>query len=400
MIDILQDWLSLFLRWAHIVAAIGWIGSSFYFMWLDATLKRRETMDPGIKGENWSVHGGGFYHTQKYLVAPAHMPDDLHWFKWESYMTWLTGFCLLAVVYYWGASAYMIDPRVADIAPWVAVLLSLAGLAGGWLFYDVLCRSRLRDRPTAMFAVLFAAIVAAAWAYGFVFSGRATFIQVGAMIATIMTANVAMIIIPNQRIVVADLKAGRTPDAEYGRIAKLRSTHNNYLTLPVIFLMISNHYPMTFGHAWNWVVVAFALVLGAVVRNWFNTWEAGGTGLRVAWQWPAAAATAAGLALFVSWPTASGADPRFAAAAVTTPDALAIVEQRCASCHAESPTQTGFAAPPAGIRLDTAEELKRHAQQVLLQSVKTNAMPIGNLTGMTDEERARLGAWIAAGMPD
>jgi uncharacterized membrane protein len=397
MLGILQDWLSLTLRWAHIVAGIGWIGSSFYFMWLDASLKRSANSPEGVTGESWSVHGGGFYHVQKYAVAPERMPADLHWFKWESYLTWLTGFALLAVTYYWSASSYLIDRSVADLAPWQGVAISIAALALGWVFYDLLCKSALKANPALMFAVLFAAIVAASWAFGFVFSARATFLQIGAMIATIMTGNVFMVIIPNQKIVVAGLKAGRVPDPEYGAIAKLRSTHNNYLTLPVLFMMISNHYPMTFGHEWNWGVVAFVLALGAIVRDWFNRHEAGEHGIGLQWQWPASAALLAGLIAFTAWKPSGGVA---VAESVTTPGALAIVQTRCASCHSATPADEGFDAAPGGVMFDEAGQLKAHAQKVLAQAVLTDAMPLGNITEMTPEERARLGAWIRAGMPD
>jgi len=397
MLGILQDWLSLLLRWAHIVAGIGWIGSSFYFMWLDASLKRAANSPEGVKGESWSVHGGGFYHVQKYAVAPESMPADLYWFKWESYSTWLTGFALLTVTYYWSASSYLIDRSVADLAPWQGVVISIAGLVAGWVFYDLLCKSPLKANPALMFAVLFAGIVAASWAYGFVFAPRAVFIQIGATIATTMTGNVFMVIIPNQRIVVEDLKQGRTPDPKYGEIAKLRSTHNNYLTLPVLFMMISNHYPMTFGHEWNWGVVAFVLALGAIIRNWFNRHEAEETGIRVQWQWPTCVALTAGLIAFTAWkPSGEVA----VADAVTTPDALAIVQTRCTACHSATPTNEDFDEAPGGIMFDTADQLKANAQKVLAQAVLTDAMPLGNITEITPEERARLGAWIRAGKPD
>jgi uncharacterized membrane protein len=397
MLGILQDWLSLLLRWAHIVAGIGWIGSSFYFMWLDASLKRSANSPPGVKGENWTVHGGGFYHIQKYAVAPETMPADLYWFKWESYSTWLTGFALLSVTYYWSASSYLIDRSVADLAPWQGVAISVVGLGLGWNFYDQLCKSALKANPPLMFAVLFAAVVAASWAYGFVFAPRAVFIQIGATVATLMTGNVFLVIIPNQKIVVEDLKAGRVPDARYGEIAKLRSTHNNYLTLPVLFMMISNHYPMTFGHEWNWGVVAFVLALGAIIRDWFNRHEAGETGLGVDWQWPACAALTAGLIAFSAWKPSGEV---VVADRVLTADALAIVQTRCTSCHSATPTNESFEAAPGGIMFDIAGQLKAAAQKVLAQTVLTEAMPLGNMTEMTPDERARLGAWIRAGMPD
>lgn len=390
----IQDWLSLFLRWAHIIAAIGWIGSSFYFMWLDATLKRRAGMSPDVTGENWTVHGGGFYHTVKYRVAPESMPEDLHWFRLESYFTWLTGFALLAVLYYWSASSYLLHPGNDSLAPWAGVGLSLLGLAVGWVFYDRLCRSALRTKPMLLFAILFVAILVATWGFGFVFSGRATFVQVGAMIASIMTANVLLVIIPNQRVVVADLKAGRTPDPSYGEIAKLRSTHNNYLTLPVIFLMISNHYPMTFGSEWSLAIVAVVLVMGAIVRNWFNRYEAGETGVGIAWQWPATIAMGIGLALTSILPAA---EQTTLEDEVSTAEMLAIVQLRCATCHSANPTDPGFDEAPGGVALDTVEEVRTYASRILSQSVLSDAMPLGNVTEMTAEERQQLGAWLRSG---
>ncbi len=393
---LLQQWLSLFLRWAHIVAAIGWIGSSFYFMWLDASLRKHASLPAGVKGENWSVHGGGFYHSRKYMVAPESMPDDLHWFRWESYLTWLTGFALLSVTYYWSASSYLIDPEKTDLDPRIAVALSVVGLGLGWLLYDGLCKSPLRFKPGLMFAVLFGAIIAATWGYGFIFSDRAVFIQVGATIATFMTGNVFLVIIPNQRVVVADLKAGRIPDARYGEIAKLRSTHNNYLTLPVLFLMMSNHYPMTFGHPFNWAVVGLILALGAVVRHWFNRHEAGAKGVVVIWQWPVAAMLSVMLIALTAWQPGSPPEGKSIAAA----DALAIVQARCTACHAAQPSHPDFEAPPGGLILETLAHVRANGASILAQSVLSEAMPLANSTGMLDQERAQLGGWIRAGMQD
>ncbi|WMS44343.1 urate hydroxylase PuuD [Acuticoccus sp. MNP-M23] len=404
----LQDFLSLFVRWAHVVAAISWIGSSFYFMGLDASLKRRANMPDGVKGDNWTVHGGGFYHIRKYTVAPDQMPEDLHWFKWESYATWMTGAALLAVVYYWNASLYLLAPDKADLAPWQGIALSAGGLVAAWFVYDGLCRSPLARAPAVLFGLLFVLITASAWAYGLVFSGQAAFLQTGAMIATMMAANVFLVIIPNQKIVVADLVAGRVPDAKYGAIAKLRSSHNNYLTLPVIFLMLSNHYPATFGHAHAFIIVAIALFLGAIVRHWFNTFETGATGIRIAWQWPAALALAVGMALFATLPqfknptlTAAPADTDGTAPGGgerglnTALDAAAfgIVSARCAPCHAAAPTFAAIAAPPGGVMLDTPERMRTHAAQIIAQSVDTHVMPLGNVTQITDDERAALAAW-------
>lgn len=394
---LLTDWVSLLIRWLHIITGIAWIGSSFYFIWLDLTLRRPEGLPDGVGGENWSVHGGGFYHAQKYLVAPAHMPAELHWFKWESYMTWISGFALLAVVYYWSAESYLIDRSVLALEPWQAIGLSVLSLLVGWIVYDLLCRSALRDNQTAMFAVLFAFIVFSAWVYGQLFSGRAAMLHVGAMVATMMTANVFRVIIPNQKIVVADLVAGRTPDPALGKAAKLRSTHNNYLTLPVLFLMISNHYPMTFGHQYNWLMVALVLAIGAVVREFFNVRNAGGNGRAIAWQWPVATVLTAALIALSAW------NPRGEIELeddVYTPEAVAIVQDRCLSCHAARPSDPDFEEAPGGVIFETPEQVKAMRQKILAQTVLSKAMPLANKTEMTDEERAKLGYWIRTGMPD
>ncbi|MDG2044201.1 MAG: urate hydroxylase PuuD [Maricaulis sp.] len=394
MMDIQFDaWLSLIIRWAHIIAGIAWIGASFHFMQLDNRLKHRKGLKDGVKGEAWGVHGGGFYHSQKYMVAPDDMPEMLHWYKWDSYMTWITGFALLAVTYYWQADIYLIDRSVLELSQMSAIGLSLASLVGAWVVYDLLCKSPLKNNQLAMFGVLFVLFVGATWGLGQVFSGRAAFLHVGAMIGTIMSANVFFVIIPNQKIVVEDLKAGRTPDPEFGIIAKLRSTHNNYLTLPVLFLMISNHYPMTFGHEASWVIVAFLLPIGAVIRHWFNTHDAGGHGKALAWQWPTAIALMIAMMLFASW------KPGDAAPVMETgvPDArvLEIVQTHCATCHSASPTDEYMDVAPAGLRLDTIAEIRANSARILMQSVTTNTMPPGNFTEMTDEERAVLGAWVA-----
>ena len=245
---IVWDWLAFAVRWLHVITAIAWIGSSFYFIALDLGLRKVPHLPPGAYGEEWQVHGGGFYHIQKYLVAPEHMPEHLTWFKWESYATWLSGFAMLCIVYYAGAGLFLVDRSVLDIPAWAAIVISLASLSIGWLLYDNLCKSRLANNPTMLMVLLFVILVAMAWGYTHVFTGRAALLHLGAFTATIMSANVFMVIIPNQEIVVADLKAGRTPDPKYGAIAKLRSTHNNYLTLPVLFLMLSNHYPLGVCH--------------------------------------------------------------------------------------------------------------------------------------------------------
>ncbi len=397
------DWLSLGLRWAHIVAGIGWIGASFYFMALDFSLRHRSGLPDGVKGESWLVHGGGFYHVQKYMVAPEEMPKDLKWFQWESYATWLTGFALMSVVYYWQADIYLIDPSVLPLSKLQAVGISLAVLVASWVGYDILCKSPLKNNQAAMFAVLFVFIVAAAFGLDKVFSPRAVFLHIGAMIGTIMTGNVFFVIIPNQKIVVAELKAGRTPNPEFGKIAKLRSTHNNYLTLPVLFMMISNHYPMTFGHPMNWVVVALILPIGAVVRHYFNAHDSGKHGRALSWQWPAASVLLLILMVFIAWrptpaittDTNEAAEAANVEASVLAQQAFAIVKTRCTVCHSTNPTDFVTVAP-GGVEYDTLELVQQYASQIRAQAVLSHAMPPGNLTDMTDRERALLEAWIAS----
>ncbi|MEL6964233.1 MAG: urate hydroxylase PuuD, partial [Pseudomonadota bacterium] len=262
-------WLDFAVRWIHVITGIAWIGSSFYFIALDLGLREAENMPDGVKGEEWQVHGGGFYHIRKYMVAPAAMPEHLTWFKWEAYSTWLSGAALLAIVYWAGAELLLIDPSKADLATWQAIVISATSLTLGWLIYDRLCKSKLGYRPTALMLLLFILLVVMAWGYDQIFTGRAALLHLGAFTATIMSANVFFIIIPNQKVVVADLKAGRTPDPDYGRIAKLRSTHNNYLTLPVLFLMLSNHYPLAFATEYKWVIASLVFLMGVTIRHWF-----------------------------------------------------------------------------------------------------------------------------------
>lgn len=396
------DWLSLVFRWAHIVAGIGWIGSSFYFMALDYSLRKRDGLPEGVKGESWSVHGGGFYHVQKYMVAPEKMPQDLRWFQWESYATWLTGFALMSVVYYWQADIYLIDRSVMPLSKVQATFISIGVLISSWLVYDGLCKSPLKNNQTLMFAVLFALIVGAAIGLGQLFSPRAVFLHIGAMIGTIMTGNVFFVIIPNQKIVVSDLKQGKSPNPEFGAIAKLRSTHNNYLTLPVLFLMISNHYPMTYTHAFNWVVVALILPIGAIVRHYFNAHDRGEHGAAMRWQWPAAAMLLLALMVFVAWRPSSNEAPATPGISAEQTDedandpvdqqAFAIIQTRCAVCHTASPSDFVTAAP-AGIMYDSPALVHQYAAQIRAQTVDAHAMPPGNLTEMTDEERALIDAW-------
>ena len=387
------DWLNLLLRWVHLITGIAWIGASFYFVWLDNSLlppKDPRDAERGVGGELWAVHGGGFYHAQKYRVAPAALPSPLHWFKWEAYFTWLSGFALFVVLYYANARAYLIDPAVADLAPWQAIAISFVLLGGGWLFYDQLCKRAGLEREPLIAAAMVAFVAVVAWGLSHVFPGRALFIQVGAMLGTMMTANVAHVIIPSQRELVRAKARGEPPDPVHGRRGKQRSVHNNYLTLPVLFAMISSHYPMTWGHPRAWLVLVAILLVAAFVRHFFNLRHRG----RTVWAIPALALVAT-LAIAVAIAPARQA----ATEAPSFARVQAIVAARCASCHAERPSQPGFSSAPKGVLLDTPERIVAAAPQIREQSVTTRAMPIGNLTAMTDAERAALGAWIAAGAP-
>lgn len=396
----LGAWLEFAVRWLHVITAIAWIGSSFYFIALDLGLRKAPDLPPDAHGEEWQVHGGGFYHIRKYLVAPAEMPAHLTWFKWESYATWLSGFALLVLVYYLGAEFYLIDPGVMDLAVWQAVALSLASLGLGWLAYDALCRSRLGETPTALMVVLFGLLVAMAWFYAQVFAGRAALLHLGAFTATIMSANVFLIIIPNQKIVVADLIAGRTPDAKYGRIAKLRSTHNNYLTLPVVFLMLSNHYPLAFASQYNWVIASLVFLMGVTIRHWFNTRHARAGNPR--WTWVATALIFIAIMWLSTAPLRTAdetamypAAARFAAAPGFE-DVTQIVLGRCSMCHAEQPNWPGLHWAPRGVVLETPAQVAMQARAIHLQAGLSHAMPPGNLAFITEAERAAIRAWFAA----
>jgi uncharacterized membrane protein len=386
----LLDWASLLLRWLHVIAGIVWIGTSFYFVALDNSLDPADPPRRGVMGENWSIHGGGFYHKQKYLVAPDRLPERLHWFKWEAYWTWISGFALFVVAYYLHADTMLIDRSVADLSAGTAVALSIGLLVAGWVAYDLLCRSPLGQHEGALAVAGLALIALAAWGCAQLFGARGAYIQVGAMVGTIMVANVAMVIIPGQRRVVAAMLAGEQPDPKYGRWGKQRSVHNNYLTLPVVFVMISGHYPMTWGHPHAWAVLVAVFVIGALVRHFFNRRHAGRT---LAWLPVIAALLVIALALAIR------PQPPKAAQSSSFAEVQAVIAQRCASCHAATPTQPGFAQPPGGVMLDTPERIGQHAAKIHQQSVLTRAMPPGNLTGLTDEERAVLAAWTARGAP-
>ena len=395
---IFWEWLSFGVRWLHVITAIAWIGSSFYFIALDLGLRQRPGLPVGAYGEEWQVHGGGFYHIQKYLVAPAEMPEHLTWFKWESYATWLSGFALLCIVYYAGADLFLIDRNVLDVSPTVAILISVASLVLAWLFYDQLCKSPLGNNDTALMLVLYAFLVAMAWGYTELFTGRAAFLHLGAITATVMSANVIMIIIPNQKIVVADLIAGRKPDPKYGKIAKTRSLHNNYLTLPVIFLMLANHYPLAFATEFNWIIASIIFIIGVLIRHYFNSVHARKGNPH--WTW----AVSAILFIVIMWlstvPAVLTGETKMsrAAEAFATsahfPAVKDTVISRCSMCHMAEPVWEGLYHAPKDVLLDTDADIAEHAREIYLQAGASHAMPPGNVTEVTDEERALIVAWF------
>jgi uncharacterized membrane protein len=391
--SVLSEWVSIIVRWVHVVAAIGWIGSSFYFIHLDLSLKARSALGPGIKGDAWQVHGGGFYHMIKFLVAPAQMPDELTWFKWEAYATWLSGFALLVIIYYLGAELYLIDKSVLDLTEPMAAGIAFGTLVIAWLFYEGLCRSPLARHEVAMSLVGYVFLVALTYGFTHVFSGRGAFTQIGALIGTIMVANVFLIIIPYQRKTVAALIAGREPNPEWGDEGKRRSVHNNYLTLPVVFLMIANHYPLMFATRYNWLIVAIVLAIGPVIRHFYNCRHEGKGSPW--WTWGVAAA---GM-VAVAW--LSGAGPRQtvsgALPAADVREAHNVVLSRCSMCHAPEPFWPGVHTAPKNVILDGPENIARFARLIDIQAVRSSAMPPGNITEITPQERQILAAWIAAG---
>jgi uncharacterized membrane protein len=396
---VMWEWVEIGVRWLHVITAIAWIGSSFYFIALDLGLHRDRNLASGADGEEWQVHGGGFYHVQKYLVAPASMPDHLVWFKWESYSTWLTGFALLVLVYYLGSDIYLIDPAVMELSQAQAIGISLASLGFGWVVYDQICKSRFGNDNTRLMLGLYVILVVMAWGYAQVFSGRAALLHLGAFTATIMSANVFFIIMPNQRIVVADLKAGRKPDAKYGKIAKQRSTHNNYLTLPVVFLMLSNHYPLIFATEYNWIIASLVFLMGVSIRHWFNTRHARKGNPH--WTWLITAL----LFLAIAWLSTAPQRHMDENAALRGPavtyaaasgfeDVVSIVQGRCAMCHAAEPYFEGIHWAPKGVVLETPAQIATEARRIYLQSGISHAMPPANLSYMEPAERQAIVDWF------
>ena len=383
------DWGDLLFRWLHVIAAMAWVGASFYFIALDNHLRPpadERDREEGVGGEAWEIHGGGFYHVKKYRVAPPTLPSPLHWFKWEAYTLWLSGFALLVVLYYVHASTYLIDPSVADLSSWEAIVISIAGLVVAWVVYDVLCRV-VRDERLLALAVV-GGLALAAWGAGRLFAPRAAFLEVGAMIGTMIVGNVFFVIIPAHWELVRAKQAGREPDPRWNVRGKQRSVHNNYLTLPVVFAMLSNHFAFVYEHAHAWLVLVALLALGALVRHFFNLRHVG----RNAWWIPATALVGFGVVAFLIRPNSG---PSVAAGpAVPFARANAVIQQRCVPCHSAHPTQPGVSSAPKGVRLDTRAEIESQAQAIEQQAVVTKAMPLANVTHMTQAERDLLARWL------
>lgn len=401
---ILWDWIAFSVRWLHVITAMAWIGASFFFIALDLGLKQAPNMPEGAFGEEWQVHGGGFYHIQKYLVAPENMPEHLIWHKWQSYITWVSGAALLMIVYWVGGELFLLDPTKADLSLFQGIVISGGSLTIGWLLYDQMCKRGLKEYPTLLMVMLFALLVVMSWGYNQIFTGRAALLHLGAFTATIMTANVFFIIMPNQRIVVADLQAGRKPDPKYGKIAKLRSTHNNYLTLSVVFLMLANHYPLAFGTQYAWVIASLIFLTGVTIRHYFNTMHATGKG--PSWTWGVTVI----LMVIIAWLSTIPAMDTYeeSEARTLTPFeqkfasadgfdlAMDTVIGNCSMCHAREPVWGNIQWPPKGVVLETPADIARHAKQIYLHAGVSNAMPPPNAIQMDQEARAALVAWFRA----
>ncbi len=392
--DYTTDWLDLVFRWFHVTAAIVWIGTSFYFVALDNHLhepERQEDRDAGVGGESWEIHGGGFYRIHKFLVAPPELPRPLHWYKWEAYWTWLSGFALFCVLYYADARLRLIDPSVADLEPWQAILISIALLAAGWLVYDLVCRL-LAGRPLLLAAAILGLVTAAAYGVGCLYQARASYLQVGSMLGTIMAANVFLVIIPGHRELVRAKKAGRDPDPRPGVVGKQRSVHNNYLTLPVLFSMLAGHFTFTYTHDHAWAVLVALMAVGAAIRHYFNRRHAGET----LWWIPVGCACAiAAIAVWLRPPGAAPAQP--GAAPVPFSRVRQVVAARCQPCHSQHPSHPGISAPPLGVAFDTPAEIRARAAQIRELAVDSTTMPPANTTGITQQERDLLGRWVARG---
>ncbi|PHS23035.1 MAG: hypothetical protein COA85_10390 [Robiginitomaculum sp.] len=386
----ITPWLNMAIRWLHVIAGIAWIGSSFYFIWLDNSLRpEKDEKDKGVFGALWAVHGGGFYHKKKYLVAPDHMPDDLHWFKWEAYTTWLSGFALLALMYYWSADLYLIDRSKLDMTNLQATGLGLLVLAAGWLIYDGLCKSPLRKNNALLGAVWFFVLMGFAYGLNLVFSGRGAVMHMGAIVGTAMAANVFFIIIPNQRKVVASMLAGKAPDPKLGQAAKQRSLHNNYMTLPVVLIMFSNHYPLLFGNPYNWALLAGFAICGMLIRHFFNRRHKDD----VQYGYLVAGAAVFIATMVFAAASQNGFSKKQDTGTVTFTQVKVLMDTHCTICHAQNPAYDGFDAAPAGLILTDKVTITAAASRIYDQVVVAKIMPLGNETGMTEDERTMIGTW-------
>jgi len=401
----IMEWGSILLRWLHVTAAIAWIGASFFFMHLDASLRKMPKMNPGVYGVSWQVHGGGFYEMSKYTLAPPNLPDHLVWHKWQAYWTWISGFGLLCWIYYGQSTFFLIDPAVLPLAPWQAAAVGIVALALGWVVYDLICKSPLARNDALLALVGFGYVVLTSWVFTLLFSGRGALIHTGALMATMMTANVFFVIMPNQRKSVAALIAGREPDPKWGNESKQRSTHNNYITLPVLFMMLSNHYPVVYANARIIpALVTCIIIAGALVRYFYNMFH--DEHFAPPWWTWLAAAVAMWAAFWIATAASPGMRPALGLAeldpvqaadsgSVKAPaDVVEVVETRCSMCHSPEPAWEGIGEAPKGVLLDTPEHIAAFAPAIRMQAVLTHAMPPNNLTEMTPPERAILARWL------
>ena len=407
LIPVLWEWLEFAVRWLHVITAISWIGTSFYFIALDLGLRKISAYEDGIAGEEWQVHGGGFYNIRKYTVAPSHLPEHLTWFKWEAYATWISGFTLMAIVYYLGADIFLIDDNKMSMPIYLGIIISITSLGITWIIYDLLCKSGIGKKSNLLMILLFVYIVILAWGFDQIFTGRAAFIHLGAVTATIMAFNVFMVIIPKQKIVIAALKAGQTPDAHYGFVAKQRSTHNNYLTLPVLFLMLSNHYPLSFSTEYNWIIASVVFLMGVTIRHYFNTIHAR-KGNPI-WTWFATFGLFIIVIILSVYPAFKSdmnenSEVTLSQANLTAKQAelakaenfdeiVEIVYTRCNMCHAAEPYYDGIVIAPKHVILETELDVLKHARQIYVNSAISHAMPPANLASMEIVERTLIAQW-------
>lgn len=394
MIFLLEEWTELILRWFHVIAGIAWIGSSFYFIALDLSLKQNKNLPDKSHGEAWQVHGGGFYHLVKYLVAPSKMPSELTWFKWEAYATWVSGFALLALIYYAGAELYMIDIVKYDLEKYEAVIISLLGVVFGWVIYDFVCRLSLKTNVYVLISSIFILITVMSWAYSEIFSYRGAFMQIGTVLGTIMVANVLMIIIPGQKKVVASLLANETPNPIHGAIAKQRSLHNNYLTLPVIFIMISNHYPLIYATKYSWIIISIILIIGALIRHFFNIKH---TGAKPPY-WVCVPIIILGSIIFyisdLGKPKLNNLKNTATLIELipekTLVSAQEIIVSKCSMCHAKEPLWENMKNAPKLVNLETPTDIINNIDNIYKQSVLSYAMPPGNISFLEENERSLI----------